>query len=74
VPPLKADPHARYPGDFSDRQIEVEDEKRGLEMGAVDYITKPISPPIVLARVKIHLALKAQADFLRDKSDFLESR
>jgi putative two-component system response regulator len=38
----------------------------------VDYITKPISPPIVLARVKTHLALKASADFLRDKNHFLE--
>lgn len=41
-------------------------------MGAVDYLTKPISPPIVLARVKIHLDLKAHSDFLRDKNDFLE--
>lgn len=50
----------------------VEDEKKGLELGAVDYITKPISPPIVMARVKNHLALKTMADFLRDKNDFLE--
>ena len=42
----------------------IEDEKMGLELGAVDYITKPISPPIVLARVRNHLALKASADFL----------
>ena len=39
----------------------------------MDYITKPISPPIVLARVKNHLALKAHADFLRDKNEFLET-
>jgi putative two-component system response regulator len=38
----------------------------------VDYIVKPISPPIVLARVKTHLTLKAAADFLRDKNEFLE--
>ena len=50
----------------------VEDEKKGLELGAVDYITKPISPPIVMARVKSHLALKAMADFLRNQNDFLE--
>ncbi len=31
------------------------DEERGLEAGAVDYISKPISPPIVKARVKIHI-------------------
>ena len=51
---------------------ETEDERKGLELGAVDYITKPISPPIVLARVKNHLALKASADFLRDKAQYLE--
>jgi len=39
---------------------EMEDEKRGLELGAVDYITKPISPSIVLARVRTHLALYDQ--------------
>ena len=33
------------------------DERLGLELGAVDYITKPISPAITLARVKTHLAL-----------------
>jgi putative two-component system response regulator len=50
----------------------AEDEQRGLELGAVDYVTKPISPPILLARVATHLKLKAAADFLRDKNDFLE--
>lgn len=44
----------------------------GFELGAVDYITKPISPPIVQARVKTHLALKAVADFLKDKNAYLE--
>ena len=57
---------------FLTAKSEVEDERRGLELGAVDYITKPISPPIVLARVKTHLSLKAAADFLRDKAKFLE--
>ena len=42
-------------------------------MGAVDYITKPISPPIVLARVATHLQIKAAADFLQDKNDYLEA-
>lgn len=50
----------------------TEDERKGLELGAVDYVTKPISPPILLARVKNHLALKASADFLRDKAQYLE--
>ena len=57
---------------FLTAKAEVEDEKKGLEMGAVDYITKPISPPIVMARVKTQLSLKASADFLRDKADYLE--
>lgn len=50
----------------------VEDERKGLELGAVDYITKPISPPVVIARVKTHLLLKESTDFLRNKADFLE--
>jgi putative two-component system response regulator len=49
----------------------VEHERRGLQLGAADYIAKPISPPIVLARVRNHLALKHQADFLRSRNDFL---
>ena len=57
---------------FLTAKVTVEDEKRGFDLGAVDYITKPISPPIVMARVKNHLERKARADFLRDKSDFLE--
>ena len=51
----------------------AEDERRGLELGAVDYITKPISPAIFLARVKTHLTVKAAADFLKDHNTFLES-
>ncbi len=49
------------------------DEERGLRLGAVDYITKPFSPPIVLARVATHLALKEAADDLRMKNEFLEA-
>jgi putative two-component system response regulator len=57
---------------FLTAKTEVEDETRGFECGAVDYITKPISPPIVLARVRAQLQLKAAADFLRDKALYLE--
>lgn len=39
---------------------DVADEERGFELGAVDYITKPVSPPIVLARLKTHLRLYDQ--------------
>ena len=70
---LKADPATRdIPVIFLTAKSGVEDEKMGLDLGAVDYITKPISPPIVMARVRNHLVLKASADFLRDKADYLE--
>ena len=70
---LKSDPRTRdIPVIFLTARSEVEDETRGLELGAADYITKPISAPIVLARVQAHLLLKANADFLRDKSVYLE--
>jgi len=51
----------------------IGDEEKGLEMGAADYIIKPISPAIVLARVKTQLENKAAADFLRDKNVYLET-
>lgn len=58
---LKADYTTRHiPVIFITAKIDVEDELQGLELGAVDYITKPISPPIVQARVRTHLALYDQ--------------
>jgi putative two-component system response regulator len=70
---LKHEPNTmNIPVIFLTAKSEMEDEKKGLELGAVDYITKPISPPIVLARVKNHLALKAMDEFLRNQNDFLE--
>ncbi|MBW7833709.1 MAG: two-component system response regulator [Simplicispira suum] len=70
---LKADDATRdIPVIFLTARADTEDERKGFALGAVDYVTKPISPPIVLARVQTHLALKATADFLRDKSAYLE--
>ena len=70
---LKNNPKTRdIPVIFLTAKAQTEDEQYGLELGAVDYITKPISPSIVLARVKNHLALKTASDFLRDKNVFLE--
>ncbi len=63
---------ASIPVIFLTSLSDVEDEEKGLEVGAIDYITKPMSPPIVLARVKTHLALKNVQDFLVDKSLYLE--
>ncbi|SDH19023.1 response regulator [Propionivibrio dicarboxylicus] len=51
----------------------AEDERHGLDLGAVDYITKPFSPPIVLARVRTQLELKAARDRLSQQNDWLES-
>ncbi|TSA10980.1 MAG: two-component system response regulator [Betaproteobacteria bacterium] len=71
---LKANPPTRnIPVIFLTALSEAEDEKKGLEMGAADYITKPISPPIVMARVKTQLENKAAADFLRDQNVYLET-
>ncbi|MBM4054235.1 MAG: two-component system response regulator [Planctomycetes bacterium] len=64
---LKENPDTHgIPVIFVTAMSEVTDEKKGLEMGAVDYITKPISPPIVLARVKTHLALYDQTRHLEN--------
>jgi diguanylate cyclase (GGDEF)-like protein len=41
-------------------------EEQGLDVGAVDFISKPINPKIVRARARTHLTLKAQADLLRE--------
>ena len=49
-----------------------EDEQKGLEMGACDYITKPISVPIMLSRIKVHLENRVAKEFLKSKADYLE--
>ncbi|MDD2855942.1 MAG: response regulator [Desulfuromonadaceae bacterium] len=59
---------------FLTSKTESRDEIKGFELGAVDYITKPISPSKLMARVKTHLTLKGAADFLRDKNEYLEQR
>ena len=51
----------------------VEDEERGLGLGAVDYIAKPYHPHIVLARVRTRLELKRARDWLRDQNVYLEA-
>lgn len=45
-----------------------EDETKGLNLGAIDYLTKPIRPPIVRARVQNHLELKRYRDCLENLS------
>jgi len=48
-------------------------EKLGLDLGAEDYISKPPSPPILLARIRTHLRLKRLRDIIRDKNEYLET-
>jgi len=58
---LKQDPTTSHiPIIFVTAKITTSDEIMGFSLGAVDYITKPISPPVVLARVRTHLALYDQ--------------
>jgi len=52
---------------FLTAKSDVADEEKGFELGAVDYITKPISPPILLARIRTHLRLKRITDYLKHK-------
>ena len=66
---LGADPGtARIPVIFLTARTEEEDERKGLDIGAVDYIVKPANASIVLARVRNHLALKALSDALREQN------
>ena len=63
---LKADPATRdIPVIFVTAHNDEAAEARGLDVGAVDFISKPINPKIVRARVKTHVTLKAQSDLLR---------
>ncbi|MEI6386633.1 MAG: adenylate/guanylate cyclase domain-containing protein [Spirochaetota bacterium] len=71
---LKADPATSgIPVIFLTALSSESDEQAGLSLGAVDYITKPISPPIVLARVATHLTLARAKQFLVDQNAYLES-
>ncbi|MDG4582825.1 MAG: two-component system response regulator [Candidatus Competibacter sp.] len=71
---LKIDPRTTdIPVIFLTARTQVEDEEHGLRLGAVDYIAKPISPPIVLARVETHLTLKRARQFLQDRNAYLEA-
>ncbi|MEI6413842.1 MAG: two-component system response regulator [Pseudomonadota bacterium] len=65
---LKANPSTRnIPVIFLTALNEAEDEQKGLELGAVDYITKPINPAILRTRVKTHLALYDQTRMLESQ-------
>jgi putative two-component system response regulator len=64
---LKADETTKdIPVIFVTSMSDTANEERGLDAGAVDYISKPISPPIVKARVKIHIQNYLSKRFLEN--------
>ncbi|MCL2741266.1 MAG: response regulator [Oscillospiraceae bacterium] len=66
---LKINPEtANIPVIFLTAKSANENELQGLSLGAVDYITKPFSPPILLKRVELHLLLQSQRDVIREYS------
>ncbi len=71
---LKDAPATRHiPIIFLTAMVGADNETHGLEMGAADFITKPINPAVVLARVATQLQAKAGADFLRNQNQFLDT-
>ncbi|MDQ6993390.1 MAG: adenylate/guanylate cyclase domain-containing protein [Mariprofundus sp.] len=64
---LKSDAHSEgIPVLFVTAKNETRDEIRGFEVGGVDYISKPVTPAIVLARVATQLKLRSAYHFIRD--------
>ncbi|NJL58937.1 MAG: response regulator [Desulfobacteraceae bacterium] len=69
---LKADMKTRdIPIIFVTAMTEMEDEAKGLDIGAIDYIVKPVSLPIVKARVRNHVLLKQASDRLKQINEEL---
>jgi sigma-B regulation protein RsbU (phosphoserine phosphatase) len=63
---LKSNPATRdIPVIFLTAMEQTTDEAKGFDLGAADYITKPVNPPILQARVRTHLALKQSMDELQ---------
>ena len=77
---MKADPRfSHVPVIFCTAMSEEGDEVRGFQLGAADYITKPVRPAVVLARVRTHLKLADQQRATREEvqrthKELLESR
>ncbi len=70
---LKANPATRaIPVLFLTAMTQSEDEARGFEAGAADFIQKPINPVVLQARVRTHLQVKAYEDELRDRNAWLQ--
>jgi putative two-component system response regulator len=71
---LRTDPLTRHiPVICVTALSDTEEEERGLTLGAADYITKPLKPRVVLARVRSQIELKRARDRLADQNAFLEA-
>lgn len=71
---LRANPLTRdIPVIFVTARGAAEDEERGLEFGAADYITKPVKPAVVLARVHTQLENRRAKEWLKDQNAFLDA-
>jgi two-component sensor histidine kinase/DNA-binding NarL/FixJ family response regulator len=71
---LKNDPDTRdIPIIFMTALSSTEDKVKGFEMGAVDYVTKPIQPEEVLARINLHLQLRYMTNTLARQNEILQA-
>ena len=71
---LQASPKtAEIPVIFVTAMDSTEDEERGLDLGAIDYITKPIRPAVVCARVRTQLELTRARAHLKNENQYLEA-
>ncbi|MBF0127453.1 MAG: SpoIIE family protein phosphatase [Magnetococcales bacterium] len=69
---LKAEPATRdIPVIFITAMSDIGDEIKGFDAGGVDYLTKPVSPPVVKARVRTHLSLRAAYRKMQDLNEQL---
>lgn len=65
---------AELPVIFITSRSDMDSETRALELGAVGFLAKPVSPPILRALVRTHLMLKQKSDEVRDMNRMLETR
>ena len=70
---LKENPSTEnVPVIFITAKNEISDEERGFSLGAADFIHKPISPPLLMARVRSHLKIKFMQDYLLNENSLLQ--